>query len=113
MSSILFKKEIKRIYESFKCNFSDGDLNSITRSEDEWNSGRECQATVLSLLIEEQGSLIEFYKTITARLWEEGEFCALCMDHLDQLKELNKMLIAENNLLHQTRIQDENYGIVA
>ena len=110
---MLFKKEIKRVYESFKCNFSDGDLNSITRSEDEWNSKRACQATVLGLLTEEQGRLIGFYETVISRLWEEGELCALCRDHLVQLKEMNKMLITENNLVQQTLDQDENYGIVA
>ena len=113
MSSMLFKKEIKRVYESFKCNFSDGDLNSITRSEDEWNSKRACQATVLGLLTEEQGRLIGFYETVISRLWEEGELCALCRDHLVQVKEMNKMLITENNLVQQTLDQDENYGIVA
>ena len=113
MSSMLFKKEIKRVYELFKCNFSDGDLNSITRSEDEWNSEKACQASVLGLLIGEQHRLIVFYEKFVALLWEDGELFALCKDHLGQLRELNKMLITENNLLQQTLDQDENYGIVA
>ena len=113
MSAMLFKKEIRGVYESFKCNFSDGDLNSITRYADEWNSETACQATLLSLLIEEQDHLIGFYEKAMAGLWEYNELSSLCRDHLGQLRDLNKMLIAENNLVQRTMVQDERYGIVA
>lgn len=113
MSSMLFKKEIGQVYELLKCNFSDGDLSSITRSEDEWNPGNSCQAKILSMLVEGQNHLIEFYEMVLAQLWEDGELSALCKDHLGHLKELNKMLNMENNLVQKNPPHDEQYGIVA
>ena len=110
---MLFKKEIGQVYELLKCNFSDGDLSSITRSEDEWNPEKSCQATILSMLVEEQNHLIEFYEMVIAQLWEDSELSALCYDHLGQLKELNKLLNMENNLIKKAPPHNEQYGSVA
>jgi hypothetical protein len=113
MCSMLFKNEIKQVYESFKCTFSDGELGSITRREDDWSLDDYSLERMIGILIEEQNRLIGFYEMAILLLWEHEELATLCIDHLGRLKELNKMLNLENNIVKQASVQFGEYGIVA
>jgi hypothetical protein len=106
MSSVLFKKDIQAIYESLKCNFSDGDLGNIVRSDDGQEPDDEYQVKV-ELLLEEQKRLLELYTKAITWVSYHPEMQRLLTAHLDKIKELNMQLECVTEMEHRGRIKAE------
>jgi hypothetical protein len=113
MSSLVFRHEINQIYEILKCSFSDGDLCSIVKNDDESNSENACQASILNSVIEGQADSIASYLAIMELLWDNPEKRRLCADHLEKLKDLSQKLGVEYQAFKRFEPQHVDYESVA
>lgn len=96
MSTLLFKKEIASLYEDIKCSLTDGDLNSITRSEDYDGMAESTDWTnIVRLIRTHQENIVAEYRTFLHAVDLEILTAAMMNDHIGKLNELTKKFDVE------------------
>nr|WP_295926740.1 hypothetical protein [uncultured Dyadobacter sp.] len=94
MMSLLFKKDVDSMYESVKNNLDDGELASITRTDDSLlDSIGEYE--LLLKISEQQEMLLGEYKALLSKLDKDSEAARACDEHIEKLAGLENSLARE------------------
>ena len=100
-SALLCQKEIRSIYDYFKCFFNDkelGDLNEIQISGDHLMQDIEGKEEILGFLKNNEGMVLQYYKALIKHLDIEAEVRQILNQHLDRISELYEILSKQGNM---------------
>jgi hypothetical protein len=92
ITALLFQKEIQWIYDYFKCNLNDSDLQtafeSATSIQETGLDGMEDNGTLVRLAKEVELTTIRGYQSVIRFIDQEGEVYDILRDHLDRITHL-------------------------
>ena len=100
-SALLCQKEICSIYDYFKCFFNDrelGDLNEVKVNEGHLMQEIEGKEQVVGFLRNNEGLVLQSYKSIIKHLDLEAEVRQTLNQHLDRISELYEILSKQGNI---------------
>ena len=92
ITALLFQKEIQWIYDYFKCNLNDSDLQTAFESsapiQETVLDGMEDNSTLVCLAKEVELTTIRGYQSVIRFIDHEGEVYDILRDHLDRITHL-------------------------
>lgn len=109
MMSLLFKKDVGSMYESVKSNLDDGELSSITRSTDDFDTDAVNQHELLVALASHQQVILEEYRALLPHLDQDSDAARACSEHIDKLSVLESSLVKEVSSMPEARRKDFSF----
>lgn len=106
--SLLFQREIKAIYNSFRCNFDDLELcNHCTEHLNETIKKLDNGLVLSSILVEYEMETLRNYEITLSYLDETNEEGRTIVEHISLLSEVANLLQKLNKVAGENTRQDE------
>ena len=94
-SALLFQKEIRWIYDYFKCLLTDKELEDLNQkgfANKELMQDMEDKEQIAGFLKKSEGNILQSYKSLMSNLEGDSETRKVLDDHLDRISEFYEIL---------------------
>ena len=105
-SALLFQKEIRSIYDYFKCLMTDKDLGDLSQTFDDHISflqGIEEKEEVAEVLRNNENAVLNVYKTLFKQLEKDSEIRKILEGQLSRISEFYEILSKQTSSVQKRR----------
>lgn len=114
ITALLFQRDIQWIYDYFKCNLNDSDLQISFEDTPSVQhtalDGMENNSTLLRLIKEVELTTIRGYQAVIRFIDQEGEVYDILRDHLDRITQLCGEFVREGEVHASPKVYSTVYS---